>query len=203
MWTDFLSKSLSPGVQEKRKKLGGRSAPRPPGVIRSKKTGFIGLTVEEYNKLSVLTSGSSIRVLVPQMFLTDNVIYGFIGYGAKRGWRVGDWILQLHSCYDYYPDAKIGFKHFSSLPNYFQWRRTFFYSSGCANCEGGKWYNTNKILINFKVRQSSWIKRWVHETMVSPKVETKLLIAITIRINIFLISPSIKKQSYWMILHCC
>ena len=51
------------------------------------------------------------------------------------GW-VGDWMLQLHSCYDYYSGAKIGFQHFSSLPNYFQWRRTFFYSSGCANCKG-------------------------------------------------------------------
>ena len=32
----FLSKSLPPGVKEKRKKLGGRSPPAPPDLKRSK-----------------------------------------------------------------------------------------------------------------------------------------------------------------------
>ena len=168
-----------------------------------------------FNKFFVLISRTGIRNFTFSVFpIFSNFIRALPAQTGKCSWLtmsymalwaseqnggwVGDWMLQLHSCYDYYPDAKIGFKHFSSLPNYFQWRRTFFYSSGCSNCKG---CNTNKILINFKVRQSPWIKRWVHETMVSPKVETKLLIAITIRINIFLISPSIKKQSWGRQLH--
>ena len=113
----------------------------------------------------------------------------------------GEWVTGCCSCIAAMTTTRVlrlDLNIFSSLPNYFQWRRTFFYSSGCSNCKG---CNTNKILINFKVRQSPWIKRWVHETMVSPKVETKLLIAITIRINIFLISPSIKKQSWGRQLH--
>ena len=113
----------------------------------------------------------------------------------------GEWVTGCCSCVAAMTTTRmlrLDLNIFSSLPNYFQWRRTFFYSSGCSNCKG---CNTNKILINFKVRQSPWIKRWVHETMVSPKVETKLLIAITIRINIFLISPSIKKQSWGRQLH--
>ena len=36
----FLSKSLSPGVQEKRKKLGGRSAPTPWVLKSPESAGF-------------------------------------------------------------------------------------------------------------------------------------------------------------------